>query len=51
MSDYDDARHKTTQDLLEDEADDGFEDELLARIDQFALAVQRTASYAFFRPQ
>jgi hypothetical protein len=50
MNDYDKMHAKMTQCVREDEADDGFEDELLAAIDQFALSVQRTASYAIFRP-
>jgi hypothetical protein len=50
MNDYDKIHAKMTQYVREDEADDGFEDELLAAIDQFALSVQRTASYAIFGP-
>jgi predicted transcriptional regulator len=51
VNDYRETRNVMTRDLWKDEQDDGFEDELLARVDQFALAVQRTASYTLCRPQ
>jgi hypothetical protein len=51
MNEYNTMHKNMAQCLREDDADDGFEDELLALIDQFALAVQRTASYDFSRLQ